>query len=39
MSDRIKMKPRVARQHEISQAHIENNSINGEGLLLIFIWG
>ena len=32
MSDRIKMKPRVARQHEISQAHIENNSINGEGL-------
>jgi len=32
MSDRIKKKPRVARQYELSQAQIENNSIDQGGL-------
>ena len=27
-NDRIRKKPVVARQYELSQAHIENNSIN-----------
>lgn len=32
MSDRIKKKPRVARQYELSQAQIEDNSIDQGGL-------
>jgi len=32
MSDRIKKKPRVARQYELSQAQIEDNSIDKGGL-------
>jgi hypothetical protein len=32
MADRIKKKPRVARQYELSQAHIEANSIDQGGL-------
>ena len=32
MSDRIRKKPTVARQYELSQAHIEDNSIDQGGL-------
>ena len=32
MSDRIKKKPRVARHYELSQAQIEDNSIDKGGL-------
>ena len=33
MSDRIRKQPKVARQYELSQAHIEDNSIDQGGLV------